>query len=63
MTLEEAQKQIERCMKILYYRDARSINKVILLCNIEISRCSMNSNETTIHQISNDEELVWPSTV
>ncbi|CAC5406604.1 PSMB4 [Mytilus coruscus] len=27
MSLEEAQQQIERCMKILYYRDARSINK------------------------------------
>lgn len=29
-TLQEAEELIERCMKVLFYRDARSINKVRL---------------------------------
>jgi len=28
MTQEEAIEQINKCMKVLYYRDARCINKV-----------------------------------
>lgn len=31
LTKEEAQDLIERCMKILYYRDARSFNRVGVL--------------------------------
>ena len=28
MTREQAQELLERCMKVLFYRDARTINKV-----------------------------------
>lgn len=29
MSLAEAEKKIDECMKVLYYRDARSLNKVL----------------------------------
>lgn len=38
LTAEEAEKVIADCMKVLFYRDARSINKVRLLSGLVFDR-------------------------
>jgi 20S proteasome subunit beta 7 len=50
LTAEEAEKVIDDCMKVLYYRDARSINKVscdcYMLVNITDKPCfTVSSSE------------------
>ena len=41
MSLEEARQVITKCLQVLFYRDARSLNKVCItfLYNVESTRC------------------------